>query len=327
MLYSMLSRIAHEYTRERMKPFSKSEFGNFVRRDVVTEARKATLFLPFELKIKASVGQFNSWAAVPWLAFLDPLETTTAQEGIYVVYLINAQTSEIFLSLNQGATSVMRDHKPFKRSLEVLRRQAFDIRDRLHDFNSSFDCTEISLGSDADLPVAYEAGHVFGRRYSAGNIDRVLFNEDLEKMLFAYETLINRGGAIPLNIMEQESGTKEISETRSYALSRRIERSSNVRKEVMARRKPICEACGLDPKVDYSFSGKPLQVPLDVHHSKPISGLAEGETRRYKIPDDFLVLCPNCHRMIHKQQDKSDLGHLKRRIKFRYAREVGLSKP
>jgi predicted HNH restriction endonuclease len=39
--------------------------------------------------------------------------------------------------------------------------------------------------------------------------------------------------------------------------------------------------------------------------------MKEGETRRYMIPDDFMVLCPTCHRVIHKQVDASDLRQLK----------------
>ena len=34
MLHEMLARLAKEYTYERAKPFSNSEFGNFVRHDL-----------------------------------------------------------------------------------------------------------------------------------------------------------------------------------------------------------------------------------------------------------------------------------------------------
>ncbi|NBT32908.1 MAG: DUF3578 domain-containing protein, partial [Rhodobacteraceae bacterium] len=66
------------------------------------------IFLPYELTVKSSVGA-GVWAAVPWLGFFDPLITETAQEGFYFVYLINPQTEEIILSLNQGATAVFNE--------------------------------------------------------------------------------------------------------------------------------------------------------------------------------------------------------------------------
>lgn len=71
MLHEMLSRIATDYAFERAKKFAKSEFGNFVRHDVAIEAKKQIIFLPYDLKVKASVRSGN-WASVPWLGFLIP---------------------------------------------------------------------------------------------------------------------------------------------------------------------------------------------------------------------------------------------------------------
>jgi len=99
MLHVFLERLAREYSFQRAKPFSGSEFGNFVRHDIALEAKRTLLYWPFDLTVKSSVGAGN-WAAVPWLAFFDPIETTSATSGIYVVYLINPQTEEIYLSLN-----------------------------------------------------------------------------------------------------------------------------------------------------------------------------------------------------------------------------------
>lgn len=85
MLADYLSRLALEYTYERAKPFVGSKFGDFVRHDIAIEAKKILTFWPFELKVKASVGQ-GVWASVPWLAFFDPLITESATQGFYVVY-------------------------------------------------------------------------------------------------------------------------------------------------------------------------------------------------------------------------------------------------
>jgi hypothetical protein len=40
----------------------------------------------------------------------------------------------------------------------------------------------------------------------------------------------------------------------------------------------------------------------------PISSLAEGVKVTYAVPTDFTVLCANCHRMIHRTDDPSDLA-------------------
>jgi hypothetical protein len=321
MLDEMLTRVAQEFAYERGQNFKGSKFGNFVRRDIATEAKNILSFLPNEMTCKASVGN-GKWAAIPWLAFFDPLITTSATRGYYVVYLINPQTQTIYLSLNQGTTAIDREFG-IKKGREILKRRALDIRERISDFSSKFDTDPIELGSEADLPTGYQAGHAFGRKYESGSIDSSQFSMDLNTMLAAYGALVDRGGTTPTEAMLEETNSTDIEETRKYILSRRIERSPRVRKQVLAAKDCICEGCGLNPKIDYRYTGKLDASPLDVHHAKPISGLAEGETRRYRIPHDFLILCPNCHRMIHKQKDPADLKLLKRQIGFRYARDVG----
>lgn len=141
-------------------------------------------------------------------------------------------------------------------------------------------------------------------------------------MLRAYEALVNRGGTTPSEAMQDEAKGQDIEETRRYVLSLRIERSPNVRRNVLKLKPAICECCGLDPKQDCGFQGPDHETPLDVHHAAPLHGLAEGETRRYRIPDDFLVLCPTCHRVIHKLDDTSNLSKLKQKLRFKIARET-----
>ena len=320
MLHEMLARLAKEYTYERAKPFSNSEFGNFVRHDLAIEAKKNIIFLPYELTIKASVGR-GVWAAVPWLAFFDPLITESATSGFYVVYLINPQSEELTLSLNQGTTAVYQEFGE-TRGQAVLNRRAVDIRERVATYAKEFDQKPIDLGSEASLPKGYVAGHAFGRTYSAKSIERGKFYKDLEFMLAAYAALVDRGGTMPTDSMMEEAGTTHVEETRRYILSRRIERSTKVRKLVLEKRGTICEACYFDPIRHTGFSGPFVNAPLDVHQSQPIHHLAEGESRRYKIPEDFLVLCPTCHRMIHKLQNIGDLDLLRSKIKFVHAEKL-----
>lgn len=325
MLAKQLSRLAVEYTYERAKPFTASGFGNFVRHDIAIEAKKILTFSPFEYKVKASVGQ-GVWASVPWLAFFDPLITETATQGFYVVYLINPDKQTIVLSMNQGTTAIYNDFGT-SRGREVLRRRARDMADRVPEFAKLFSEDAIDLGSEAGLPAGYEAGHSFGRTYSAGTITEEELQKDLHNMLLAYEALVNRGGITPSEVMQEEARGKDVEETRRYILSRRIERSPKVRKDVLKAKPAICECCGLDPKRDYGFNGRPQETPLDVHHVRPLRGLAEGETRRYRIPDDFMVLCPTCHRMLHKTDDPSNLLKLRRMLRFKIARDISFFTP
>ena len=311
-MHKMLERLAQEYAYQRMKPFAQSDFGNFVRHDLALEAKKKITFLPYDLKVKASVGSGN-WASVPWLGFFDPLITETATRGFYVVYLINPQTNEITLSLNQGTTAAYESFG-IPEGREYLRRTAVELFKRAGNFSKHFSSDPIDLGSLDSLPQGYMAGHAFGRTYAAGNINETQFTTDFENMLAAYEYLIEMGGTTPGEIMLEDAGLRSVEESRKYVLSKRIERAPNVRPKVLQAVGAICQGCGLDPKITYGYNGPLKNTPLDVHHAKPISGLSEGESRRYKIPDDFMVLCPTCHRMIHKQVDPSDLRRLKASI-------------
>jgi 5-methylcytosine-specific restriction enzyme A len=320
MLSDALSHVANVYSNERAKPFAKSEFGNYVRHDLAIEAKQKLILWPFDLKVKASVGAGN-WASVPWLGFFDPLVTESATKGYYVVYLINPQDQTIVLSMNQGTTDVYNEFGQL-RGRSVLKRRAIDMAERVPEFSKLFSCDPIVLGSEDSLPAGYEAGHSFGRVYRANQVTEKALIDDLHQMLLAYEMLINRGGTTPTDVMQEESGFDDIEETRRYVLSRRIERSPKVRKAVLAARNPICECCGFDPVRDFGYKGTGAQTPLDVHHAAPLNGLAEGESKRYKVPVDFLVLCPTCHRMIHKQDDVSDLSLLKSKLRFKLMRET-----
>lgn len=58
----------------------------------------------------------------------------------------------------------------------------------------------------------------------------------------------------------------------------------------------FCEACGIRPVATY---GHPL---VDAHHKLPLSKYAENG-KMNTGPSDFSILCPNCHRAVHKQED------------------------
>lgn len=320
MLGKMLSRVAREFLYERGKAFNNNKLANFIRQDLAQEARKEIVFRDEEYKVKGSPGSGN-WAAVPWLGFFDPLITESAQQGFYVVFLINAQTSDVFLSLNQGTTAVYREFGD-NTGRSVLRRRAVDIKDRIWDLIGEFSDEPISLGSSERLPAGYEAGHAIGKKYSTEELASKQVTQDLQALLDIYQALIERGGLTPTDVMFEQAGTSDIDECRKTVLTARIERSSRVRRAVLASREPVCQACGLDPTRDYEFNGKPENTPLDVHHMTPLGSLAFGETRRYKVPDDFILLCPTCHRMIHKQSNPSNLEELKRKIRFKHMREI-----
>lgn len=69
----------------------------------------------------------------------------------------------------------------------------------------------------------------------------------------------------------------------------------------------VCMGCGLDPVKEY---GSEMKGILEAHHKTPWSEIKENEVRTVE-PDDFYILCPNCHRMIHRLDSPDDLDGLK----------------
>lgn len=53
-----------------------------------------------------------------------------------------------------------------------------------------------------------------------------------------------------------------------------------------------------------------LQDMVDAPHLRRLSLLATGERVTFDPQSDFAVLCPSCHRLIHRLDDAGDFGAL-----------------
>ena len=74
------------------------------------------------------------------------------------------------------------------------------------------------------------------------------------------------------------------------------ERDPRVRRAFLKGKHPKCEVCGFDFEAVYGKLGAGY---IEVHHKKPVS---EGE-RITGLNNDLVMLCSNCHRMIHRGRD------------------------
>jgi len=72
------------------------------------------------------------------------------------------------------------------------------------------------------------------------------------------------------------------------------------------------------PKSGFDFESKYGDLGqnfIEVHHKRPLSQLTENKTFSFDVFKDFDVLCANCHRMIHRTNDPSNLIAFKAFIK------------
>ena len=71
----------------------------------------------------------------------------------------------------------------------------------------------------------------------------------------------------------------------------------------------FCEACGFDFERHYGSRGSGF---VECHHTKPVSELLPNEKTKLA---DLVLLCSNCHRMVHRRKPWLSLDELKSLIK------------
>ena len=77
----------------------------------------------------------------------------------------------------------------------------------------------------------------------------------------------------------------------------------------------VCMGCGLNPVKEY---GEQMKGILEAHHKRPWGELQEDEVRTV-TPNDFYILCPNCHRIIHKLSSPDDIDKLREILRYHKA--------
>ena len=80
---------------------------------------------------------------------------------------------------------------------------------------------------------------------------------------------------------------------RKSVYTNKYERDPKVRRAFLKGKHLKCEVCGFDFEKVYGKLGTGY---IEVHHTKPVS---EGE-RLTDLNNDLVMLCANCHRMIHR---------------------------
>ncbi len=100
------------------------------------------------------------------------------------------------------------------------------------------------------------------------------------------------------------------------ALSKHLRRERNVKLIRKAKNKFIadhghlyCEVCGFDFENIYGELGKDF---IEAHHLKPISQMKDNEKTKV---EDILMVCSNCHSMIHRKKPWLTKGQIKKILK------------
>ena len=190
---TLMSEYASVYDRVKKEKNWKDPFRDIISKDIPNLLKNcAKITSPYI--VEGSYGK-GLWTAVPWIAIFDSRITTSAQKGVYIVYLLNKDSKELYLTFEIAATEVMGTKTDSKGNAiftgvvgnnnpkvkKALRDRANIIRNELkNDYFSADD--NIETGSSG-----YDNGAIYYRKYTLSDLpDGEELIVDLKKMLSVY---------------------------------------------------------------------------------------------------------------------------------------------
>jgi len=164
----IVNRILNEYAGAKQQQFAGHPIGSFFRNDIPNTLYSTNIVNPQTHLITGSVGQ-GGWAGIPWICIFDRTITTTAQSGVYIVYLLSKNCDSLYLTLNQGCTEISNRYSK-KETNDILRSTSNEIRNYIDPRSFSTD-GEIFLGDNlSSLGDFYQKGVIFYKEYKKGNV-------------------------------------------------------------------------------------------------------------------------------------------------------------
>lgn len=315
------ARLANEYPNRPVRndgTFAANSLKPLVERELVNAIELAIGPRAESYIVRGSVGK-GDWTHTPWVVLLDPAVTTSVERNYYVVYLLSLGSERLYLSLAQGCTTLKNALGIPGAKLELARRAA-GMRDRAKPHTRRLGPIDMDLGVDNTIwrGKLYEAGCVIGKEYDTRDLPtEAELRADLAEALLIYRHLKLNGGWAAEDSMVDEANEDQIpsrglEQAKVYRQHRTIERDPGHSREVKRRQGTRCRACDLEMEEVY---GSLARGVCDAHHLKPLSTLRTGEVVTFDPMTDFTVLCPSCHRAIHRMPDASDLGALRDEIR------------
>jgi MoxR-like ATPase len=227
--HDALSQMMEKYVAAKKETFARHPLGTVMRQQIPELLFDSGIVDRATHSITGSIGQGN-WVTVPWLAVFDNRITTSAQEGIYIVYLFSADGGSVYLTLNQGCTKLSRDHTP-RETIDILHEEASKISG-LIDGRGFGHGANIDLGDNLpQLALYYQEGCIFYKQYSRGSVpgDNVL-SEDLKEMVDIYQEYYQKFVADDLT--DKNPPTHKEPEEEKNMIKQRIE---NIKKYVISK--------------------------------------------------------------------------------------------
>lgn len=181
----ILNEFVSRLVQAKKEKFTGHEVANLFRQDLKEAIELIVKENHQFFEVKASVGAGN-WASIPWVSILNPAITSTTQDGVYPVYLFNADGSGFYLSLNQGTTTPTRNlgRKKAEIKSQLIKKILLDRFPKL----KSWGVQDIDLKAETTLGKSYEKPNISAKFYACASIpesDELI--KDLEDLLAIYK--------------------------------------------------------------------------------------------------------------------------------------------
>lgn len=191
--------VAADYPAYRLKRTVDKEDSTYSR--VVNEIPgeiKGIVAGKGEFVVQGSTGQGNITAA-PWVAVFDPLITTSATDGYYVVYLFSTKLERIYLSLGIGVEQFEDYYGRNEKMYQKVQKAAETLADIIsasarvvypEEGKLIYGKTDLNATAKTKLHRGYECGNIVAIEYSLADLpsDDVL-SHDLQQFVSLYSEL------------------------------------------------------------------------------------------------------------------------------------------
>ena len=185
-----VNKILNEYVPAKSESFAGHPMGTFFRNDIPNTIYSTGIVNSKTHLITGSVGQGN-WATIPWICIFDRSVTTSAQSGVYIVYLLSKDGSSLYLTFNQGCTDINKGHSR-KETIQIMHHTAKEIRNRVDARGFNLD-DGVVLGSGlSGLGEFYQEGAIFYKEYKKGTVPTEdVLRKDLADMMEIYADYVS----------------------------------------------------------------------------------------------------------------------------------------
>ena len=109
-------------------------------------------------------------------------------------------------------------------------------------------------------------------------------------------------------VLENDESSLIDEDLTKFRWHKSVERPNNVSKDVKNAQGYTCKGCDTNFLEKYGEIGKSC---IEAHHLTPVH-LVKGQKLKRNPLKDYAVLCANCHRIIHKLDDTSNIDALRK---------------